>query len=153
MSIIKNRQLLSELDLSAEEVELLALLEANARVFAPVFSDEALSRLQTTLHINNIQPRWATATKTNLQKWFMLLFQNGGISGQASVGIELPILYLVGLLDLFLKYGWEVTRYSTFPDSAQHAYYKSLARSIALSEIDYYDHMLEMMLLDTADLR
>jgi hypothetical protein len=154
---VKEEGVLSELvtlmNLSAEERTLLGGLQEQARAMAPKMTEAFYARL--TKHQNTNEYLEGLSTErmhSMLGEWFIQLFagtydeqyakQRINI-GQIHVRIGLPVRYPLAMLDIIMPYGEDVARQSAQPDQAVAAFRKLMALDVAVFNQAYENNQLK----------
>ncbi len=154
---VKEEDVLTELvtlmNLSAEEQALLGGLQDQARAIAPQMTEAFYARL--TKHQNTNEYLSGLSTErmhSMLGDWFIQLF--GGTYdtnyakqriniGQVHVRIGLPVRYPLAMLDIIIPYGEEIARQSAQPDQAVAAFRKLMALDVAVFNQAYENNQLK----------
>ena len=154
---IKCEQILSELitlmDLTANEKAVLGALHTTALVQAPALLDAFYSRL---LSHPNTAEYLATASMQRLHgavsNWFADLFSGQYDEtyaakrlkiGEIHVHIGLPVRYPLAMMDVVLFFGEQIAKTSAQPELALNAFRKVLALDIAIFNQAYEDNQLK----------
>jgi hypothetical protein len=159
---IKDEAILDDLavliNLTAEEKEILANLQAQAQIIAPALSEAFYQRLLAHPETAEFVVGQIEQRKTTLETWFVQLFSGCYDEeyvwqrlkiGQTHVRIGLPVRYPLAMMDIVLECGRQVAAQSEHPERASQAIRKLLALDVAIFNQAYEDaklkHLAEMM--------
>lgn len=156
---VKGADIVSELmtliNVTDEEKDLLKALQATAREQTPALLDAFYSRLlshgNTAEYLRNVPLEHLHATLTN---WFLDIFsgdyneqyaQKRLKIGQVHVHIGLPVRYPLAMIDVIMQYGEQATNASSNPALAFVAFKKVLSLDIAIFNQAYEDNQLKYL--------
>ncbi len=159
---IKNEAILDDLvslvNLTADEKETLANMQEQARAVAPELSAAFYQRLSAHPLTAEYVTGQIADRKETLESWFVELFsgdygaeyvQRRLKIGQIHVYIGLPIRYPLAMIDVILEFGVRVVTQNPQPDQALRAFRKLLALDMAIFNQAYEDtqlkHLVEAM--------
>lgn len=144
--------LITLLDLTPTEKDVLAGLQETARIIAPALSEAFYDRLFTyPLTIQYLADQIENR-KEILAEWFVQLFsgcydrdyvRHRLKIGRLQVQVGLPIRYPLAIIDLIVEFGLVITEQSSRPEQAAGALRKLLALDIAIFNQAYEDTQLE----------
>jgi len=153
---IKDEAILDDLmtliDLTAGEKEILANLQGQARAIAASLSEAFYQRLLAHPLTAEYVTGQIEARKETLETWFIELFsgdygyeyvQRRLKIGQTHVRIGLPIRYPLAMMDIILDFGIGVIAESPQPEQAAQAFRKLLALDMAIFNQAYEDTQLK----------
>ncbi|NTW00642.1 MAG: Globin-coupled histidine kinase [Oscillochloris sp.] len=145
-------ELITLMNLSTEEAQLLGALEGAAAARGPQMAEEFYGRLG--VHANAVEfiegVPMAGLYKTIIE-WFTQLFGGSYDAayaarrlriGEVHVKIGLPVRYPLAMLDVVLPHGVAVASISPSPAAAQRAFFKVLALDAAIFNQAYEDNQL-----------
>ncbi len=144
--------LVTLLNLTAGEKELLVNLQEQAQSKAPALSEAFYQRLLAHPLTAEYVTDQIEERKGTLENWFVELFSGEYGSeyiqgrlriGQIHVRIGLPVRYPLAMMDLILEIGLKVTASSPQPDQAVLAFRKLLALDLAIFNQAYEDTQLK----------
>lgn len=156
---VKGADIVSELmtliNVTDEEKDLLKALQATAREQSPGLLDAFYGRLlshgNTAEYLRNVPLEHLHATLTN---WFLDIFsgdyneqyaQKRLKIGQVHVHIGLPVRYPLAMIDVIMQYGEQATNASSNPALAFVAFKKVLSLDIAIFNQAYEDNQLKYL--------
>lgn len=146
--------LIKLLDLTPTEKEILASLQATARIIAPALSEAFYDRLFTYPLTAKYLADQIEKRKELLAEWFVQLFSGHYDRdyihhrlkiGRFQVQTGLPIRYPLAIIDLIVEFGLVITEQSSHPEHAAAALRKLLALDIAIFNQAYEDTQLEYL--------
>jgi hypothetical protein len=154
---IKDEATLTELvtlmNLSPAEAELLEALHGEAREHGPALTEQFYERLfahpQTAEYLEQVSME---RLHTMVQEWFAGLFsgmydeqyaKRRLVIGQIHVKIGLPVRYPLAMLDVVMPFGEQIAKQSPKPDAAKAAFRKVLALDVAIFNQAYEDNQLK----------
>lgn len=153
---IKDEALLDDLvalmNLSTDDKETLAGLQAQAQAAAPALSEAFYQRLMAHPLTAEYVTGMIDERRATLELWFLDLFSgNYGREyvrqrlkiGEIHVQIGLPIRYPLAMVDIVLEYGLKVAAQSSQPDLAKPAIRKLVALDMAIFNQAYEDTQLK----------
>ncbi len=154
---VKDDAILNELvtlmDISAEEHALLGELEAQAKAAAPKMTEAFYARLTTHQNTNEyLQGLSTERMHSMLGDWFVGLFSGKYDAeytkqrlriGEIHVHIGLPVRYPLAMLDVIIPFGEDVARQSDQADKAVVAFRKLLALDVAVFNQAYENNQLK----------
>ncbi len=147
------QELVSLMDLSADESALLGELRPKARELAPQMTKAFYERLFS--HQNTIEYLKDASMErlhSMVGNWFEEIFtgtydaqyaQKRLVIGQIHVRIGLPVRYPLAMLDVVMPVGEAVTKQSSNPEKAAAAFRKVLALDVAIFNQAYEDNQLD----------
>ncbi|RPI30336.1 MAG: hypothetical protein EHM70_14165 [Chloroflexota bacterium] len=146
------------IDLNEQEANLLISLEPYAHAAAPLLRSAICVRMANGLYSSD--PLAYEVVRDRLHGWFLHLFQEErgpckgrryGPSGYSRYSCNIPLSYILQVMDLLLKYGEDITMHSSHPEQAWMAFLKRFAQNLSQYEAQEKQHqnmLTEMMLLD-----
>lgn len=154
---IKDEATLTELvtlmNLSAAEGQLLAGLHGEAKEHGPAltkqFYDRLFAHANTAEYLRDVS---MDRLHTMVQEWFAGLFcgtydaeyaRRRLTIGQIHVKIGLPVRYPLAMLDVVMPFGEMIAKSSPTPDAAVAAFRKVLALDVAIFNQAYEDNQLQ----------
>ncbi|GAB4580652.1 MAG: hypothetical protein Fur0022_33940 [Anaerolineales bacterium] len=151
------------IELTENDLQLLAELESYAATVAQAFQETIFASLsQNLLYVSPIEYKLG---RVALEKWFVHLFReahtvsaspqrenlNYPLSTRLHRKSGIPFRYMLGMMEIILRFGKRVTMTSVKPEQAFSAFQKVLglefARNQAYEEL-YISHLSELMLDD-----
>lgn len=153
---IKDEAILDDLmtlmNLTAEEREALATVKEQALADAPQMVDAFYERLLAHPHTAEYLAGQVEHLRSTLENWFVQLFageygqdyvQSRLKIGRVHVRIGLPVRYPLAMMDVMLSFGEQVAAHSAQADLALTAFRKLLALDIAIFNQAYENTQLQ----------
>ncbi len=146
-------ELLTLIELGADEAALLGSVQAHAKTAAPQMTAEFYRRL---LAHPETSEYFAGKSMDHLHamigKWFIELFdgtydeayaRRRMVIGEVHVRIGLPVRYPLSMIDVVIPFGEQVARQSSNPDRGVIAFRKVLSLDVAIFNQAYEDNQLK----------